>query len=85
MSPVDAEVGKDEEQRELEVVVPEARALLGGVVELAIAVDLSKEDRSSNEGHDGECFVGRDHLEADLVLDETGVVESALVKDELVR
>lgn len=84
VNPVDAEVAEDDEGGELEDVPPEAGALLGGVVELAVATDFGEEDGGVEDGHDGHGLVGLDDLEPDLVLDVLGVVEGALVEDELV-
>ena len=82
MDPVDAEVGEDEEDGELEEVVPHAGALLGGVVKLAVASNLEAHEGRGAEGHEGHGLVGLDDLEPDLVLDELGMVEGALVEDE---
>lgn len=82
MNPVDAEVGKDEEEGELEDVVPHSGTIGGGVVELSVAADFEEEERGSDDGHNWHGLVGLDHLEPDLVLEESGVVEGALVEDE---
>jgi hypothetical protein len=82
VNPVDAEVGEDEEQRVLENVVPEARAILGGVVKLAVAANLEEEDASRDEGNGRQSVQSRLNLKPDLVLDELGVVQGALVEDE---
>lgn len=82
VNPVDPEIGEDEEEGELEDVVPQARSLGGDVVELAEAADFEQEERRSEERHEGHRLVGLDDLEPDLVLDVLGVVHGALVKDE---
>ena len=84
MDPVDAEIGEDEEDGELEEVVPESRALLGRVVELAVPADFEAHQWSRAERHEGHRLVGLDDLEPDLVLDELWVVQSALVENEVV-
>lgn len=82
VNPVDEEVGEDEEERELEEVVPQAGALLGDIVELAVAADLEQEQGRRHHGHEGHGLVGVDNLEPDLVLEVLGVVHDALVEDE---
>lgn len=82
MSPVDAEVGKQEKQRELEEVVPESRSIFSGIIELAVASDFEKEERCCDDGHDRHGLVGCDNLKADLVLDKTRVVKRSLVEDK---
>lgn len=82
MNPVDAEVGEDEKDGELEEVVPKSWTLLGGVVELAVASNLEPHERSCGQRHEGHGLVGLDDFEPDLVLDEFGVVHGALVEDQ---
>lgn len=84
VNPVDAEVAEDDEGGELEEIPPQAGALLGQVIKLAVTTDLEKEDRGVDDGHDGHRRVGLLDLEPDLVLDVLGMVESALVEDEVV-
>lgn len=85
VNPVDAEVGKKNEERELGPVVPTAGSLLSGVVELAKAANLSEEGDGGAERHDGHGLVSLLHLKPHLVLEKLGVVEGLLVKDENVR
>jgi len=82
VNPVDAEVGKEKEERELEDVVPHAGPLVGGVIELAVAADFEEEKGCGADGHEGHRLVGLLDLEPDLVLDELGMVDGALVEDE---
>lgn len=82
VDPVDAEVGEAEEERELQDVVPPAGALVHRVVDLGVAADFDEEPGSGQGGHDGEGDVRLAHLEADLVLEVSGVVEGGLVEDE---
>ena len=83
VNPVDAEVGKQQEERELEDVVPHAWSLIGGIVELAIAANLEAHERSGAKSHKGHGLVGLNDFEPDLVLDELGVVESAFIEYQL--
>jgi hypothetical protein len=82
MSPVDTEVGKEEEERELEEVVPKPGSIFGGVVEFAVSAHFEEEEGCRDDGHDGHGLVGCDDLKADLVLDETRMVKCSLVEDE---
>jgi hypothetical protein len=52
MDPVNAKVAEQDEERELENIPPCARPFLSGVVEFAVAPDLSQEDGSCEDGHD---------------------------------
>lgn len=79
---VDEEVGKEEEQRKLEVVVPQARSIFSSVVELRISHNLGQEEGRGADGHDGESLVSLPDFHADLVLQELGVLEGVLVEDE---
>lgn len=58
VEPVDGEVGKGYEERELNDVVPAARALVGVVVKLGVSADFGDEDQSSGNGHEGNGMVG---------------------------
>lgn len=82
MSPVDAEVGEKEEERELEEVVPEPGTIFGGVVEFAVSAHFKEEEGCCDDGHDGHGLVGCNDFKADLVLDEARVVKCSLVEDE---
>jgi len=81
---VDEEVGEEEEERELQDVVPEPRPVGGRVVELGVAAALGDEADGGQQGHQGHGAVGLDHLELDLVLEELGVREGVVVEDEVV-
>lgn len=82
VDPVDAEVGEDEEQGELQPVVARERLLAEAVVALGVAAHLGEEEGQRQDRHDGHGDHGLPDLEADLVLEVLGVVEGALVKDE---
>lgn len=82
---IDEEVGEEEEDRELEKVVPGPWALSGCVVELGVAAALGDEASRGQNRHDGHGGVGLDHLKTDLVLEELGVCEGSMVEDEVVR
>lgn len=52
MDPVDAEVGEEQEKRELKDVVPHSRTFLGTIVQLAIASDFKEEEGRSADSHE---------------------------------
>ena len=52
MDPVDKAVGEHDEKGELDNVVPESRAVCGGVVEFSVPLDFKPENRRGEEGHD---------------------------------
>ena len=82
MDEVDAEVGEDEEERELAPVVPGAWAVREGIVELGVAADLGEEQGHGEEGDERHCVDGLADFHADLVFEEFGVFEGCLVEDE---
>ncbi|EER40561.1 predicted protein [Histoplasma capsulatum H143] len=54
VDPVDEEVGEDDEERELEVVVERKGSVFEVVVHFCIPADLEEEDGSCEDGHDWE-------------------------------
>ena len=84
VDPVDAEVGKEEEQRELKNIVPHSGPFGGRVIQLGVATDLESHNRCGAECHERHGLVGLNDLEPDLVLDELGVLQGPLVEDEVV-
>lgn len=82
MDPVDGEVGKQEEERELEPIVPGRGGVLELVVELTEASDFGEHDRGRQESHTRHGRVGLLHLEPDLVLEELGMLKRLFVEDE---
>lgn len=82
VDPVDEEVGEEDEEGELEVIVEREGGLSRGVVEEGVAADFGGEEGGGEERHDGHGGVGLSHFEADLVLEEFGVVDCGFVKDE---
>lgn len=82
VDPVDAEVGEDNEEGELDDVVPDSRAFCGGVVHLAVSTDLGDEEGRGEDAHDGHGAHGLGDLHGDLVLEIFGVGEGGLVEDE---
>jgi hypothetical protein len=85
VDPVDAKVGEEDEERELEVAVLGEGRGGGGVVELAIAPNLGEEEGCGEYGHGGHGVHGLFDFEADLVYQVFGVGEGGMVEDEEVR
>ncbi len=82
VDPVDEEVGEGEEERELRVVVPRARALGRRVIHLAVSAHLGDEEGHREDGHDGQRDERLPDLLPHLVLQVFRVVEGRLVEDE---
>ena len=82
---VDEAVGEDEEERELEHVVPHAGSVVERVVQLGVALHLQPEARRREQGDIRHAGDGLLDLHLDLVLEELGMLEGCLVEDEDVR
>lgn len=82
VDPVDAEIGEDDEEGELDDVIPHARAILSCIVHLAVSADLGDEERHGAETHDGHGAHSLGNLHGDLVLEVFRVSEGSLVEDE---
>lgn len=78
-------VGEEDEQRELEDVVPHARAVLERVVEFGVAVELQPEAGRRQQRHAGHAAHRLPDLHGDLVVEELGVLEGGFVEDEDIR
>lgn len=86
VNPVDAEIGKGNEEGELQPGVPATqapcRALRERVVDQGVAIDFGKEPGYGEDGNDGHCGEGLADLHANLVLEVLGVLECVLVENE---
>ena len=82
VDPVDAEVGEEDEDGELEVVVEVEWCFSGCIVEFGIASNFGSEDRGCQDGHYGHRYHCLLHLLADLVLEVFRVLEGVLVENE---
>ena len=80
--PVDAGVGKADEEGELEVVVECEGCVRGCVVEFSVAADFKEEKGSGEDGHDGHGDHGLSDFEGDLVLEVFWVVDRGVIEDE---
>lgn len=84
VDPIDAEIRKSEEERELQVVV-QVKGLVGWrVVEFTVAEDFGEEESDGEDGHDRQSDQGLSDFEADLVLEVFRMRESGVVEDEKV-
>ena len=82
VDPVYQEVGEEEEEGELEVVVQWEGCLSGGIVKLPITAYLSCEDwvgQDSHEGHGEQCLF---HLKGHLVLEVFRVLKGVVIEYE---
>ena len=82
---VDAEVGEDQEERELKVAVPASWAVCEGIVELGVSADFSEEEGGCEDCDPGHGAHSLSNFHPDLVLEEFGVLEGCFVEDEDVR
>lgn len=84
VDPIDEEVGEDEEEWELEPLVPRTWPVGRRVVESRVPAGFENEAGCCQGRHDGHGGVGLNHLELDLVLKELWVCEGCVVKDQVV-
>ena len=82
VDPVDEEVGKADEEGELEVVVECEGGVGGCVVEFSVAANFKEEKGSGEDGHDGHGDHGLADFEGDLVLEVFGVGDGGVIEDE---
>ena len=85
VDPVDAEVGEEQEERELQVRVPPAGAVLDPIVQLRVAAHLGHEGRHHEDRHDGDGRHGLADLLPDLVPQEARMRQVDLVVHDHVR
>lgn len=84
VDPVDEEVGEQQEHWELDDVVPPARTLLGGVVDLAVTSNLKPKCGSCQNGHTGQRLQRLPYFHANLVLQILRMFEGLVIEDEVV-
>ena len=85
MDEVDAEVGEEQKQWELEEVIIRAGLVAEGVVEFGVASYFGKEEWGGEDGNEGHAVYRLGDFHFDLVLEEFGVLEGGFVEDEDVR
>lgn len=86
VDPVDAEVGKGDEEGELEYNVPAAhvpgRVCGESVVDEGVAANLCDEPGRCQKGNDGHCMEGLLDFHAHLVFEIFGMLDGGLVENE---
>lgn len=82
VDPVDEEIGKADEEGDLEEAVEREGLFGGSVVELGVSADLKNEERSSQQGHWRHCGHGLSDLQTNLVLEEFWVLVGCLVPNK---
>ena len=83
--PVDEEVGKEDEEGELEDVVKPERSVGRRVVQFGVPLHLANEEWNGEYGHYGKGNGGLLDLKGDLILEIFGVGEGGMVENEEVR
>lgn len=81
---IDEKIGKDEEERELQIVVVGPGCVGEGVVEFGVALDFGPEEGRGHDCDPGHGVPGLFYFHADLVFEEFGVLEGRFVEDESV-
>jgi hypothetical protein len=81
---VDAKVGKYEEERELEPVIPWVWGIFKSIVEFGGAADFSEEEWYGEDGDEGHAIYCLGDFHLDLVLEEFGVLEGGFIEDKYV-
>jgi hypothetical protein len=82
VNPVDEKVGKADEERELQPVVPPAGPVGRRIVYLGVATHFEQEEWHREEGHPVERRDGLLNLEANLVAEVLWMLECRLVEDK---
>ena len=82
VDPVDEEIGKDDKQGELHVVI-QGKWLIGQIiVEFSVAANLAEEEGRGENSHDWESNHGLADFKGDLVLEVFRVGKGGVVEDE---
>lgn len=85
MNEVDAKVGKEQEEWELEPVVVCERLIFECVVQFGVTKDFEEEEWRGEDSNTRHRARGLGDFHLDLVLEELGVFECGLVEYKLVR
>lgn len=82
VDPVYEEIGKDDEQGELQIVV-QGEWLIGRIViEFSVAANFAEKEGRGEDGHNGESNHGLAYFEGDLILEVFRVSKGGMVEDE---
>ena len=82
---VDPEIGKDDEEWELEPIVPYSWSVGAVVIQHRVAAYFGDEEGSCEDGHDRQSSACLSDFHTHLVLEELGMIEGIFVEDENVR
>lgn len=82
VNPVDAEIGKEDEYRELQVVVEREWSVIKPVVEFGIALYFQGEEASCQQSHTRHGRHSLLDLHGHLILEVFRVVEGGLIEHE---
>ncbi len=82
MNKVDAKVGEDEEERELEEIVPSSRSFSKGVVELGVSPNLGEEEGYREDRDPRHGANSLSDLHSYLVLEKFRVLENRFIEDK---
>lgn len=85
VNPVNEEVGKGDEEGELQNAVVWEGLVSDRVIEFGISSDLGHEKRHGQQGHDGQRSHCLGDLKANLILEVFGVLKCGLIEDDNVR
>jgi hypothetical protein len=84
MDQVDKKVGKKQEGRKLQDVVPHSWSILSCIVQLTITPYFSDETERRKGGHDGHGAICLFHFHFDLVFEELRMLEGMVIENEVV-
>jgi len=84
VNPVNEEVGKQQENRELQDVIPPARPLFRRVVDLAVSSDLEPKCSSCQDSHARQGLQSLPYFHANLILEILGMLEGLVIEDEVI-
>jgi len=79
---VNKEVGEDNEEWELEPVVPNSGAIGGEIIQLGVAKNFEQEERGGHNGNPGHSTDSLFDFHSDLVLEEFGMLKCCFIKYE---
>lgn len=82
MDPIDEEVRKADEERELENVVQPERGVGGRIVQFGVSPHFSHKKRDGEDSHYRKSDGGLSDLQGDLILEVFWVREGGMVEDE---
>lgn len=82
VDPVDAEIGEDEEERELKVVIVWHWFIREAVVELRVAKAFGQEEGHGKDRNERHGVYSLSDLHSDLILEELWVLEGRLIEHE---